>query len=41
MIFGCQSSILRTSVYINIYTQAGISMQGQSTMDIREIFHGI
>jgi len=35
MIFGCQSSILHTSVNIYIDTQARISMQGHFTMDVR------
>jgi len=34
MIFGCQSSIIPTSVDIHIDIQAGISMQGYSAMDI-------
>jgi len=36
MIFRCQSSIIHTSVYIHIDIQAGISMQGHFTVDIRE-----
>ena len=36
MIFGCQSSILHTSVDIHSDIQAGISMQGNSTMDVRQ-----
>jgi len=34
MIFGCQSSIIHTSENIYIDIQAGISIQGQSAMDI-------
>ena len=34
MNFGCQSSIIHTSVDIHIDIQAGIPMQGNSTMDI-------
>jgi len=36
MIFGCQSSIIHTSVDIHIDIQARISMQGHSAMDIRK-----
>jgi len=36
MIYGCQSSIIHTSVDIYIDIQAGISMQGHSAMDIRK-----
>ena len=36
MIFGCQCSIIHTSVDIHIDIQAGISMQGHSAMDIRK-----
>jgi len=36
MIRGCQSSIIHTSVDIHNDTQAGISMQGHSAMDIRK-----
>jgi len=36
MIFGCHSSILHTSVDINIDIQARISMQGHSTMNVHE-----
>jgi len=36
MIFGCQSSIIHTSVDIHLGIQARISMQGHSTMDIRK-----
>jgi len=36
MIFGCQSSIIHSSVDIHIDIQARISMQGQSAMDIRK-----
>jgi len=36
MIFGCQSSIIHTSVDIHIDIQAPISMQGHSAMDIRK-----
>jgi len=36
MIFGCQSSILLTSVDIHIDIQTGIYMQGHFTMDVRE-----
>jgi len=35
MIFGCQSSIIHTSVDIHVDILAGISMQGHSAMDIR------
>jgi len=38
MIFGFQSSIIYASVDIHIDIQAGISIQGRSTMDIREIW---
>jgi len=34
--FGCQYSIIHTSVDIHIDIQAGISMQGYSEMDIRK-----
>jgi len=36
MIFGCQSSIIHTSVDIQIDIQERISMQGYSAMDIRK-----
>jgi len=36
MIFECQSSIIHTSVDINIDIEAGISMQGHSVMNIRK-----
>jgi len=36
MIFGCRPSIIYTSVDIHIDTQAGISMQVNSIMDIRK-----
>jgi len=36
MIFGCQSSIIHTSVGILIDIQARISMQGHSAMNIRK-----
>jgi len=36
MIFGCQSSIIHTSVDIHIDIQAGMFMQGHSAMDIRK-----
>jgi len=36
MIFGCQSSIIQTSVDIHIDIKAGISIQGHSAMDIRK-----
>jgi len=36
MIFGCQSSIIHTSVDVHIDIQVRISMQGHSAMDIRE-----
>jgi len=36
MIFGCQSSIIHARVDIHIDIQAGISMKGHSTMDIRK-----
>jgi len=38
MIFGCQSSILHTSVDIHIDFQVMIYMQGHSTMDVRLMF---
>ena len=34
MIFGCQSSIFRTSVDIHIGIQVEVSMQGHFTMDM-------
>jgi len=34
--FGCQYSIIHVDITIDI--QAGISMQGHSTMDVREIW---
>jgi len=40
MIFGCQSSIIiHASVDKHIDIQAGISMQGHSTMDVRNTVH--
>jgi len=36
MIFGCQPSIIHTSVDIHIDIQAVISMQGHSTLDTRK-----
>ena len=36
MIFGCQCSIINTSVDIHIDIQAGISIEGYSAMDIRK-----
>jgi len=36
LIFGCQSSIIHTSVNIHIDIQARISIQGHSAMDIRK-----
>ena len=36
MIFGCQSSIIHTSVDIHIDIQARISMQGHFAMDSRK-----
>jgi len=36
MIFGCQFSIIHTSVDVNIDIQARITMQGHSEVDIRE-----
>jgi len=36
MIFGCQSSIIHTSVDIHIDIPAGISMKGRPAMDIRK-----
>jgi len=36
MTFGCQSSIIHTSVDIHIDIQAWISMQGHSAMDIHK-----
>jgi len=35
MIFGSQSSIIHESLNIQIDIRAGISMEGQSTMDVR------
>jgi len=36
MIFACQSSAIHASVDIHIDIQAGISMQGHSSIDIRK-----
>jgi len=36
MIFGCQSSVIHTSVDIHMDIQARISLQGHSAMDIRK-----
>jgi len=36
MVYECHSSIFHTSVDIHIDIQAGIFMQGHSTIDIRE-----
>ena len=36
MMFGCQSSIIHTSVDIHIDIQGGISIQGHSEIDIRK-----